>query len=42
VLVADASAARRELGWIPATPGLDEIVASAWAWHQRHPSGYAH
>lgn len=41
VLVADASAARRELGWVPQRPELRDIVASAWAWHQRHPDGYA-
>jgi UDP-glucose 4-epimerase len=32
VLVADASKFRREFGWSPKIPGLDEIVASAWRW----------
>lgn len=41
VLVADAGAARRELGWAPARTSLREIVASAWAWHRAHPRGYA-
>lgn len=34
-LVADPSRAARELGWQPAHPDLDEIVASAVAWHRR-------
>jgi len=40
VLVADATAARRDLGWTPATPELRDIVASAWSWHRAHPEGY--
>lgn len=39
-LVADSSRIRAELGWAPAHPELDEIVASAWAWHLAHPEGY--
>ncbi len=31
-LVADASVARRELGWTPRHSDLDAIVATAWAW----------
>ena len=33
-LVADASAAMSELGWRPAMPGLEAIVATAWNWHR--------
>lgn len=40
VLVADASKARRELGWQPQRPALAEIIASAWAWHRAQPAGY--
>ena len=40
VLVADASRALAVLGWKPAHPDLEEIVASAWAWRQAHPGGY--
>jgi len=40
VLVADASRARALLGWEPAHPDLEEIVASAWAWRRAHPGGY--
>jgi UDP-glucose 4-epimerase len=35
---ADNRLAGRLLGWAP-TRGLDEIVASAWAWHSAHPDG---
>jgi UDP-glucose 4-epimerase len=40
VLVADASRARAVLGWEPAHPDLEEIVASAWTWRRAHPGGY--
>ena len=40
-LVASSERIRSELGWAPRFPGLEEIVASAWRWHQRHPGGYA-
>jgi UDP-glucose 4-epimerase len=40
-LVANASRAREMLGWEPRIPDLREIIASAWAWHQSHPHGYA-
>lgn len=39
-LVAAADKARRELGWTPRYPGIDEIVTSAWRWHRAHPDGY--
>jgi UDP-glucose 4-epimerase len=41
VLVASSEKIRRELGWQPQFPGLQEIVESAWQWHHRHPGGYA-
>ena len=40
VLVADAGRAGAILGWRPAHRDIVEIVASAWAWRQAHPSGY--
>ena len=40
-LVADARRARELLGWKPAYPDLQPIIASAWAWHRAHPRGYA-
>jgi UDP-glucose 4-epimerase len=40
-LVASSEKIRRELGWQPKYPGLEEIIASAWEWHQKHPDGYS-
>jgi UDP-glucose 4-epimerase len=40
-LVAAADKAKRELGWAPQFPKLEQIVASAWNWHRQHPAGYA-
>ncbi len=34
ILVADAAKIAAELGWKPQTAALDEIIASAWTWHQ--------
>ncbi len=39
-LVASAAKAVRDLGWKPAFPKLQDIVRTAWAWHQKHPQGY--
>jgi UDP-glucose 4-epimerase len=38
-LVADASAAKRELSW-QSRYSMREIIESAWAWHKKHPRGY--
>lgn len=40
ILVASADRAARVLGWTPRRPTLEEMIGSAWAWRQRHPSGY--
>lgn len=40
-LIADASRARRLLGWRPQYTEIDQIVETAWRWHQGHPRGYA-
>ena len=40
VLTADASKAQRELGWETDITKLEDIVASAWKWHNEHPNGY--
>jgi UDP-glucose 4-epimerase len=37
---ADNTRARELLGWTPRYD-LDDIVVSAWRWHQQHPTGYA-
>ncbi len=39
-LVAAAEKAVHELGWKPKYPKLEDIVATAWNWHQKHPKGY--
>lgn len=39
-LFADASKARRELGWTPKFQTIEPIVATAWRWHQSRPQGY--
>ena len=39
-LVASSDRIRDELGWAPQFPGLEQIIDSAWRWHQRHPAGY--
>ena len=36
-LVADATRARRELGWRPMHADLAGILRDAWAWERRHP-----
>jgi UDP-glucose 4-epimerase len=41
VLVAGSDRIKHELGWAPRFPGIEAIVRSAWAWHCRHPDGYA-
>jgi UDP-glucose 4-epimerase len=33
-LVASSELAKAELGWLPKHPEMDDILASAWAWHQ--------
>jgi UDP-glucose 4-epimerase len=40
-LVAAANKAFNELGWKPQFPKLEDIVKTAWAWHVKHPTGYA-
>jgi UDP-glucose 4-epimerase len=32
VLIASSELIRRELGWVPEKPGLEEMVGDAWAW----------
>ena len=39
-LVASSEKIQRELGWQPAHPKLEDILASAWEWHRSHPAGY--
>lgn len=39
-LIASSEKARRALKWAPAHDSLEEIIGSAWKWHQGHPQGY--
>ena len=39
-LVAAVDRARAVLGWQAKQSSLDEIIESAWRWHQAHPNGY--
>ncbi|PUA37161.1 UDP-glucose 4-epimerase GalE [Paenibacillus elgii] len=41
VLVASSERGRTELGWQPKRDSLQQIIASAWAWHQANPDGYS-
>jgi UDP-glucose 4-epimerase len=40
VLIASSDRIRRELGWQPRYPKLDDIIQTAWQWHLSHPNGY--
>jgi UDP-glucose 4-epimerase len=40
-LVAAPRKANEVLGWVPKYGNIEEIVESAWKWHQAHPNGYA-
>lgn len=35
-LIADASKAKKLLGWKPEFPEIEKIIESAWAWHQKN------
>lgn len=39
-LIASSEKIREELGWSPEYGALEDILASAWEWHQKHPNGY--
>jgi UDP-glucose 4-epimerase len=41
VLVASSARIKKELKWNPSHADLEQIIASAWEWMQRHPHGYA-
>jgi UDP-glucose 4-epimerase len=36
VLIASSALIRRELGWVPEKPGLEEMVSDAWTWMRSH------
>ncbi|MGM9903876.1 UDP-glucose 4-epimerase GalE [Enterococcus sp. 10A9_DIV0425] len=39
-LVASSEKARTVLGWEPRYTDINEIIKTAWAWHESHPNGY--
>ena len=39
-LVANSDKIRRELGWQPQLFELEQMINSAWQWHQAFPNGY--
>lgn len=39
-LVADSAKAKKILGWRPKYDSVEDIIATAWAWHQKHPNGW--
>jgi UDP-glucose 4-epimerase len=39
-LVADSTKLQTRLGWQPCYTQLEDIIATAWAWHETHPEGY--
>ncbi|QNN24900.1 UDP-glucose 4-epimerase GalE [Planctomycetales bacterium ZRK34] len=40
VLVADTQKLREKLGWKPKYDSVEDIVQTAWQWHNRYPQGY--
>lgn len=40
VLIASSDKAKEVLGWKPEHADLEDIIATAWAWHSTHPQGY--
>src|SRR5205814_328369 len=40
VLVASSEKIKSKLNWTPKYPSLEQIIRTAWEWHQRHPNGY--
>jgi len=39
-LIASSEKAINELGWKPKFDSLEQIISSAWKWHQNNPNGY--
>ncbi len=39
-LIADARKANKVLDWKPQFPEIEQIVESAWKWHEANPNGY--
>ncbi|MBF8983247.1 UDP-glucose 4-epimerase GalE [Lutibacter sp. B2] len=39
-LVASSKKAQKELGWNPQFTSVEEIIGSAWKWHENNPNGF--
>jgi UDP-glucose 4-epimerase len=39
-LYADSSKAQKELGWEIQYTEIEDIIATAWKWHQANPEGF--
>ena len=39
-LIASCEKARAVLGWGPRFTDVEQIIGTAWTWHERHPNGY--
>ena len=39
-LIASSEKAKKVLGWKPKQDSLEEIISTAWKWHQAHPNGF--
>jgi len=40
ILISDSARARAQLGWSPRFTDLDDILRTAWAWHQKRQAQY--
>lgn len=40
VLYASAVQIERDLGWRPSYTDLDDVISTAWSWHQKCPQGF--
>jgi UDP-glucose 4-epimerase len=40
ILTSDATKAKTELGWEPRFSRLEQIISTAWQWHNKYPNGY--
>lgn len=39
-LIASSEKAQRILGWKPRYTDVEDVIGTAWNWHQKHPDGY--
>jgi UDP-glucose 4-epimerase len=39
-LFASSQKAQKILGWKPQFPKMEQIIETAWNWHQKHPNGF--